>query len=648
MTRRFLIICALLCGPGILAGQPPPMAAGLEPVLEKTARFEYGQSREALTQLTEFVAGSLGSPEQLRRIEARLLGFLQSRPSPAGRDFVLSQLALIATDASIPVLLTLQGQAETAETARMILERIPGPAAGEALRKLLAKATGNTRIGIINSLGRRRDPASAPVLAALISPADKGVTEAVLAALAGIADPPSAKALAAARSTLRGVLREEASEAYAACADQLAKRGDRAGAVRMYREMLTPRESPVVRIRALSGLAELEGKNAIPALTAALRSADRWEQAAAVAFLRAIPGPEGARAMAAEFPKLPAPGQVRVLAALADRGGAEGKPLVMEALKNNSGDVRAAGLDALGRLGDESSVMVLAKAAAERPGPEQEAARRSLWALAGAKIDPAIVAGIGSTSGAVKLELIVAAGERGIASAADILSAAAGDGDPEVRRAAVRALKNSGGPEHLPVLLDLVLKASTAADRKEATQTLSSLLQRSQPAQIRGLRSAYESASSVDARLSLLEAMGQSSNEAALPMLRTGLSDSNPVIARGAILALTGWERPSALADLLAAAKNSTDPVLKVLALRGYIKQVSLPSERPVSESARLLSEALQLAKEPAEKKSILSIAPSYPCPESLQLAESLLNDGGVANEARAAVTRLRAALRRN
>jgi HEAT repeat protein len=130
---------------------------------------------------------------------------------------------------------------------------------------------------------------------------------------------------------------------------------------------------------------------------------------------------------------------------------------VLEALKNNSGDVRVAGLEALGKLGDESSVIVLAKAAAESPGPEQEAARRSLWAMAGSKIDQAIVAEIGSTSGKVRLELIAAAGERGISSAAGILSKATGAGDPEVRRTAVHALKNVGGPEQVPVLLDLVL-----------------------------------------------------------------------------------------------------------------------------------------------------------------------------------------------
>ena len=159
--------------------------------------------------------------------------------------------------------------------------------------------------------------------------------------------------------------------------------------------------------------------------------------------------------------------------------------------------------------------------------------------------------------------------------------------------------------------------------------------------------SAYQATASVESRLSLLEVMGQSSNEAALPVLRSSLTDPNPEIARGAILALTGWRSPAALTDLYAVAKDGKDPTLKILALRGYVKLIGLPSQRPASESARLLSEAMQLAKEPAEKRSVLSLLPSYPSQESLQLAEGLLRDEAVANEAKVAVARLRVALSR-
>ena len=620
--------------------------ADVDPLLAKIAAFQHGQSREPLGQFTELVFDSMRSPDELRQIEARLLKFLESGPTPAGRDFAFDQLTFIATDASVPLLSSMLQRSETAEQARFLLERIPGAAASEALRKGLDTTAANTKIGIINSLGRRRDALSVPVLVALVSDRDQGITEAALAALAGIAVPAAAKALASARTKLEGVLREEASEAYAECADQLAKRGDRSGATRMYRDLIDPREAAAVRIRALAGLVQLEGKNAMPAITAAIQSKDRGEQAAAITFLDRIPGAEITKTMVAEFPKLAAPGQVRILAALAERGDAAAKPLALAALKSNSGDVRAAGYAALGELGDESSVIPLAEAAAERAGPEQDAARQSLWSLGGPKIDAVMVEAIASHRGKIRTELIAAAGERGIMSAAAELASAIRHADADVQRAALRALRNVGGSEQVPAVLDFLLKAPSASERREATQTLAAVLKRSEPQAISVALAAYDTAASIESRVALLEVMGQTSNEAALPVLRKNLTDANPAIVRAAILALTNWETPAALTELQAVAKDSKDPVLSVLALRGYIKLIGLRSARPVSATVRLLSDALQMAKDPAEKRSVLALLPIYPTQESLQLAEGLINDEAVSNEAKAAVNRLRNAMR--
>jgi hypothetical protein len=91
----------------------------------------------------------------------------------------------------------------------------------------------------------------------------------------------------------------------------------------------------------------------------------------------------------------------------------------------------------------------------------------------------------------------------------------------------------------------------------------------------------------------------------------------------------------------MAIAKGNSNPALQVLALRGYLKLVGLPSERPNAESARLLGDAVALAKEAAEKRTLLSILVNYPCPESIRIAESMAKDETVASEAKAALDRL-------
>jgi HEAT repeat protein len=350
--------------------------------------------------------------------------------------------------------------------------------------------------------------------------------------------------------------------------------------------------------------------------------------------------------MIREFPKVSAAGQVRLLSALADRGDAAAAALAMKTAKSGEGEVKVSAILALGKLGDGSAVTVLAESAANGQGEEQAVARRSLYSLRGASVDPAIVAALGSTSGKVKAELIVATGERGTEGSADALVKAIQDTDPDVHREALKALKNVAGPAQVAGLVGFVVNASSAADRRDGAQTLAVALKRSQAAQFEVLLSAYSKTTAVPAKVSLLEVMGQTSNDQALPAVRMALKDSNPEIARGAVLALTDWADAAPMPDLLGLAKNDAAGALQVLALRGYLKLVGLPSERPASESARLLAEAMPLAKQTAEKRTVLSLVGNYPCPEALRVAEASTSDDAVAKEAKAAVDKINQALK--
>ena len=157
---------------------------------------------------------------------------------------------------------------------------------------------------------------------------------------------------------------------------------------------------------------------------------------------------------------------------------------------------------------------------------------------------------------------------------------------------------------------------------------------------------AYGAATSVELRLALLDALGQTSASDVLPVMREGLRDSNPEIVRGAVLALTNWPDPAPLPDLLAMAQTGSSPAVQTLSLRGVLKLISVPSARSTAESAKLLADALGLAKDAAEKRTVLSLLPSYPCDEALKLAEASLNDPAVVNEAKASVQRIRNALK--
>jgi type 1 glutamine amidotransferase/HEAT repeat protein len=621
-------------------------AAECEPLLARIARYEYGADPEPLTLLDELVTDSLASPELRKTIEARLLRFLESDATIPGKNAAFRELALIGTDGSVPLLATLLARAETAEMARYALAAIPGAAAGDALRNGLGRAPDDrARIGIIGSLGTRADAAAAPVLAGLLSSGNREIASAAAAALAAIADRRSLDALAGSVKR-NGPAREAIAEAYVACADRFAARGDKAAAVRVYRQMMAAGEPAMVRTRALASFAKADPKAALPALTAELASNDPGRQAVAIGLLKAMPGGEITALLTGQLAKLPPPGQVRILSALADRADPAAKPAVMAALKNSVPGVRAAAMWAAGKLGDESTVGVLAEAAANGKGDEQAAARRALYTLRGAGVDAAIVKAIAPAPAKVKVELIAAAGERGSTDAAGELARSAPDSDIEVRRAALKALRTVGGAAQAQPLLDLLRGAPNASQRREVTQTLAAVLRRSQPAPVGTVISAFDGASERAVRVSLLEVLGQTSSGEALPVLRKHAADADPDIARAAILALGDWDTAAPLPDLLSLARSPAANNLQVLAVRGVLKLMVLRSERTPAESARLLGEMMTLSSLTPEKLTVLSLLPYFPSRESLDVAQAALRDQAVANEARIAFDQVNEALK--
>ena len=517
--------------------------AELDTLLGRIQTYENGQSRAALVQLTWFVNGSPGSPELRRDIEAHLLKFVPSNATAAGKTAVLKELSGVATEASVPVLAPMLLRAETAETARYALARVPGAAADEALRKALDQTEGKVKIGIINSLGQRGDADSVPALRRLAASSDAGIADAAIYALGSIGGKDSLNALAAIREKAPAALRERISDAYLRCAAALAAHGDRDDALIVFRQLSAPQEPEMIRIAALHGLASAEGENAVAALAAAMSQQNPNVQAAAIRLLAGIPGPSVTASLARQFPNLSPAGQVKLLTALAGRGDPSAGPLFAAAAKSGDAQVRTAALAGMGRLGDAASVPVLADAAATRQGPEQLAARQSLATLPGPDIDAAIVLALRTSTGRVKSELASAAGERRIDGAADVLMQAIGDPEADVRRNALRALRNIAGPAQVAPLLKTVQTAGEP-DRNDAAQALAAALKRSPSDQIATVIATYQAAGSVELRVALLDALGQTSNAEVLPILREGMRDSSPEIVRAAVLALTDWPDP--------------------------------------------------------------------------------------------------------
>lgn len=632
------VVLALLCP--IARAQ----TASLDELLVQTAKWQSATSRQPLLALFEMVVKAQGSVPRTRALEQRFIAFLKSDATLAGKDFICKQLSIMGSEASVPVLSGMLLDPRTAELGRYALERIPGPAMDRALRESLAKTSGRTRLGVIDSLGVRRDAASVTALRPLALGSQPAEASAALFALARIANPAAIEVLSEAQTKTTGTARAIAAEAYLQAANRLTVSGNAAAALPIYKKLYAASDPGTVRAAALHGLGIAGGAQSVPVLMEALHGNDARLQAIAIGTLM----PSSAGPLMAEMPKLGEAAQVRILGLLSERGDPSALPAFTTALKSSSKPVRMAALQGIGPIGNTSTVPLLAAIASGDDPAEQAAARASLARIPGKDVDQAVNDGIASAPTKVKRELIRAAGDRGATAAAPALMVTARDSDNDVRRESLRALHDVGTGSQIPGLVTLVVTPIQPDDRTDAVRSLAAVLRRSDPSRIKDVLAAYTPARDIEARTALMRVMGQSGNAQALPVLRASVKDQNADVKRAAILALGEWPDTTPLPELFETARTAPDPAHRALALRGALQLIVLPNPaRPPRDTVKLLVEAMSLARQADEKRSILAVLPRYPVREALDLATSLVKDSEVGPEAKAAVARLERTVRR-
>jgi HEAT repeat protein len=352
-----------------------------------------------------------------------------------------------------------------------------------------------------------------------------------------------------------------------------------------------------------------------------------------------------ARGLAAAMPQLPADRQVQALAALVHHDRAIARPLLLSASGSDVEAVRVSAIEGLAATGTAADVALLATRAATATGTEQAAARQALARLPGEEVDSAIVSSLAGASGKQLIELIRAAGERGIGAAAPALIRAGESNDAAVRKAALKALKDVAPASDIPALLSMLPRCQED-DRSDCERALAHSLRRGAKPDVQAVAAAFAAQSSAEVRASLVNVLGTVALSDGLPTLRKALSAPEPEVRRAAVTALGEWPSADPVNDLIEAARSHSDAAIRVLALRGYVKLVRLPSERSAPETARLLAAAMQAARRPDEKKLVLAAAQRVPCPESLELAKAAAADPALAAEAKAARAAIETALK--
>lgn len=222
----------------------------LDTAFEALKKFDWGSDLGALAPIEDAITSAHGKPETGKEIETRLIAAMKGELSRDAREFVCRKLSNVGTAACVPGLAALLVDKESSHMSRFALEQIPAPEAAQALREALPRASGLVKVGIISSLGARRDAAAVAPLGELLKDGDAAIARAAALALGAIGNVESAAVL---QRTLAGG-GPAVVDALLSCAEALLSSNKLADATAIYKTFAQDHQPRLVRLAANRGL----------------------------------------------------------------------------------------------------------------------------------------------------------------------------------------------------------------------------------------------------------------------------------------------------------------------------------------------------------------------------------------------------------
>jgi HEAT repeat protein len=202
------------------------------------------------TPSAEFQEGDIPSMDA-----AALIGILTDAGSREFRKAKACQrISELGAKEAVPALAALLGNEHLSTYARYGLEPIADPSADEALRAGMSMLKGNLLIGVINSIGKRRDALAIPALAKMIYGVDANVARAAAAALGSIGGVSAMKEIQRALSKTKGMTRMAVADAGLVCAERLLAEDRREQALILYASLSVIDIPKPARLAAMSGI----------------------------------------------------------------------------------------------------------------------------------------------------------------------------------------------------------------------------------------------------------------------------------------------------------------------------------------------------------------------------------------------------------
>ena len=214
--------------------------------------------------------------------------------------------------------------------------------------------------------------------------------------------------------------------------------------------------------------------------------------------------------------------------------------------------------------------------------------------------------------------------------AIDPLVEIASQTDPVIYAPALEGLRGIADPDKtdIPRLVKLLLKTEPGKHRDEVEKTILIVCDKLPADADRSeLVLAALAQSEKSEASTYLPLLGRLGGGKAREMIETSLKSEDAAVREAALRALCNWPDAGVADKLLDLAKNAEDRADRVRALRAYIRVVTLPSQRPESETLAMLQNAMKLAEGADEKRLAIQRASTVRTMEAVAWLAQYLDD---------------------
>ena len=544
------------------------------------------------------------------------------------------RLSVYGTEKSIPALIQMLSQPEMGYYSRYALEPMPLKAVDEALREATKTQKDMNLVGVLTTIGVRRDAGAIPFITPLLTHANPEVVRAAYASLGYIGKQECADVLTKAVGDFKPEYEKAVCDATLFCAKLLIEDGKIDTALALYDAIINSKARPFLKEGAIYNRILARKEAGTNDLIRYLQSENAGIFASALRTVRFLPGggnPSVCKALTAEFDKFPPQRKGLILEALAGRKDDESRKaaLGIAVAVKEPAVVRVSAMNALGTLDIPEAVPALLAGAADNNGqsPVADAAFRALVFMTNKDADAAIAKAMLDAGNKIDAAMIRIAKERRTVAATPQLWTIIKTANSSLRNDAIDALGETATLKDLPEVAKLIATVTSDGDRTRIATTLSAICARMpQQASFDTILAILNTGESLAVQQAAIDMMKTIGGKAAVDKVTEIALGNNAQLADKATQVLGTWDSPDTMDEiaesLLKVAKQSSEERFQIRGIRGYIRlarQFSYPEDKRIA----MIKTAFDTAARVDDKNLIFDIFARYP---SLKMVEAALS----------------------